>query len=105
MEQLGAKLQLSQDKALLFLAAAVRDRQQADVSAFLPYAQRYINELAAMTFSDFQTPESLDESIGTSHPAALEGRPDKRSGAVQPAEKSNGAHHIDSSSPSTPKSS
>ena len=58
LEQLGAKLHVSQERALLFLATAVRDRQQADVSAFLPYAQRYINELAAMTFVDFQTPVS-----------------------------------------------
>ena len=65
LEQLGAKLHVSQEKALLLLATAVRDRQQADVSAFLPYAQRYINELAAMTFSDFQR-------SGDSHSATVE---------------------------------
>ena len=58
LEQLGAKLHVSQERALRLLATAVRDRQQADVSAFLPYAQRYINELAAMTCDDSQAPNS-----------------------------------------------
>ena len=50
LQQLADKLKLSQERALLLLATAARDRQQTEVSAFLPHAQRYINELAAMTF-------------------------------------------------------
>ena len=42
----------------------------------------------------------LDESSGGSHPAALEGRPDKSSGVVQPVEKSDSPLRIDSLAPS-----
>ena len=63
-EQLLARLNLSQEKALLLLATAVRDRQQTDPADFLPHAQRYINELAKMTFTDFQASSSsgVDQS-------------------------------------------
>ena len=62
LEQLANRLRLSQERASLLLAAAVRDRQQTEQSDFLPHAQRYINELAAMTFDDFQTSSSSGSS-------------------------------------------
>ena len=58
LEQLADKLKLSQERALLLLATAVRDRQQTEVSSFLPHGQRYIDELAALTFNDFQPSSS-----------------------------------------------
>ncbi len=55
LAQLSDKLKVSQDRAMILLAKAVFNRQQTEespfLSAFLPHAQRYINELAAMTFN------------------------------------------------------
>ena len=53
LEQLASKLQLPVPYALLLIATAVRDRQQTELVDLLPHAQRYINELAAMTFDEF----------------------------------------------------